>query len=215
MHSFNLSLETLLPIFSLSASFLTEEQKNEVDVPVFWATTIAFKFVWVKMFKGEWPRNQNYLPEGTGWKKAVHNGQYLPGCAHQGRRHFRGWEAGQLRASKARGRSFCAPWEVALLLILPKLSFTKIAPRSLFLVTLFFCPVSCSSPLSGTPKLSKVSLQYCWWMQSLVGGGWDTTGIASGAQLSFAGQYLHHPFLGRTKVLDYPPISCIVQLFTF
>lgn len=31
MHSFNLSLETLLPIFSFSASFLTEGQKNGVD----------------------------------------------------------------------------------------------------------------------------------------------------------------------------------------
>lgn len=31
VHSFNLSLETLLPIFSFSASFLTEGQKNGVD----------------------------------------------------------------------------------------------------------------------------------------------------------------------------------------
>lgn len=31
MHSFNLSLETPLPVFSFSASFLTEGQKNGVD----------------------------------------------------------------------------------------------------------------------------------------------------------------------------------------
>ena len=64
------------------------------------------------------------------------------------------WSSGQ---AKPRGGSFCVQWKAAFLIFLLKPSFRKIALGCLFLVMLFFCPVSCICLSSGTAKLSKVS----------------------------------------------------------
>lgn len=110
-----------------------------------------------------------------------------------------------------RGGSFCAQQEVALLPFLPKSSFRKMALCSLFLVTLCLCPVSCSSPLSGTAKLSKVSFPSSWCLVVHRGRVETPRGLPGGSLLSFSRHRLHHPFPGGTKA---QPLSSYQPLCT-
>lgn len=114
-----------------------------------------------------------------------------------------------------RGGSFCAQREVALLPFLPKPSFRKMALCSLFLVTLCLCPVSCSSPLSGTAKLSKVSFPSSWCLVVHRGRVETPRGLPGGPCSPSPGIACTILFQEGRRHSPFPPISHFVQLFTF